>query len=235
MTAAPTSWEEWRHQLSTKDSRDAAITSARISRICTTLGSTLAQWHVGTQDIERLDPILTTGDRLQTLRTDPFHRAAARELPAVATDLLDLADELEAREPAWSTVTSRRRTSSLPRRTDCGSSTRRSRTWAIPPSTRPSRRPTSCSRLGGGRSCSSGLNTGRRSFESAYRAGSDLIPVATWDRQTGAILAARVRGVSRADFLSAADAAWILPQAEKLISGRSSLNQVWETLLRELR
>ncbi len=237
MTAAPASWEEWRHQLSTREPLDAAIAPSRISRICATLGSTLARWHVGTRDIELLDPLLTAGDRLQTLRTDPFHRAAARELPAVASDLLDLADELDtARTCLVHGDFSPKNILVAPVDSD--------RLWILDAEVAHVGNPALDAAFLSAHlllkatwrpEISERLDTGRRAFESAYREGSELIPAATWDRQTGAILAARVCGVSRANYLSAADAEWILPQAELLISGRSSLNEVWRTLLRERR
>ena len=237
MTAAPADWEEWRHQLSTRDRRDPAIAEPRISQVCTILGRTLARWHVGTQDVDSLEPLLTTGDRLQTLRTNPFHRAAARELPEVANELIELAVELEtARTCLVHGDFSPKNILVAPANSE--------RLWVLDAEVahvgnpaldaaflsahlllKAAWRPELRDRLA----------AGRRAFEAAYRDGSDLIPVSTWDRQTGAILAARVCGVSRANYLSAADAAWVVPQAELLVSGRSSLSDVWQTLLREAR
>jgi 5-methylthioribose kinase len=234
MTAAPVGWEEWRHQLSSREPEDPALGSERISRTCTVLGHTLATWHVQTQDIALLPSVLTTGHRLRELRTDPFHRAAASELPEVASQLRDLADELEAARTCLvhgdyspkNVLVAPPDSSAL---------------WVLDAEVahvgnpaldvaflsahlmlkavwRPELRER--------------LNAGRLAFEESYGATSRLVDDHTWSRQTGAILAARVCGVSRANYLSAADRAWIVPQAELLIAGQVTLDEAWRTLLR---
>ncbi len=234
MTAAPVEWEEWRHQLSTREKDDSALDSARISRICTALGHTLATWHVQTQDIGLLPSVLTTGARLRELRTDPFHRAAAVELPDVAGQLRELADELEdARTCIVHGDYSPKNVLVAPPESAA--------LWVLDAEVahvgnpaldvaflsahlmlkavwRPDLRER--------------LDAGRLAFEAAYRAASRLVADRTWSRQTGAILAARVCGVSRANYLSANHRAWIIPQAELLIAGRITLDEAWRTLLR---
>lgn len=230
MQAAPRNWEEWRKQLNVRPPVDPLLASSRITRICTALGRTLARWHTQTQDMSDLPDVLTTGDRLRTLRTDPFHRAAAAELPDSAGVLYELADELEAE------------------RTCLVHGDFSSKNFLVSPSTglwvldaevahvgNPALdvaflsahlllhavwRPELCGRL----------DAGRLAFQSAYRASSSLVTERTWNRQTGAILAARVCGVSRVEELSEANRTWVVAQAQALMSGRNDLDQVWRAI-----
>jgi aminoglycoside phosphotransferase (APT) family kinase protein len=75
------------------------------------------------------------------------------------------------------------------------------------------------------------LDGARRAFERAYRADSDLIDVDTWDRHTGAILAGRVRGVSRVTYLDPDQELFVLGLATGLVRGEVSLDEVWEQIL----
>lgn len=232
MQAAPMDWEEWRDQLSTRSPADPALAGSRIARICMSLGGTLARWHVQTQDIDALPTVLATGDRLRALRTDPFHRAAAAELPQVASELHELADELESERicvvhgdfsPKNVLVTP----------------PESSELWVLDAEVahvgnpaldvaflsahllmKAVWRPELAARL----------DVGRQAFESAYRATSSLISMRTWSRQTGAILAARVCGVSRATYLNDDNRQWVLQQAQSLLTESTDLDTVWRAL-----
>ncbi len=232
MEAAPRDWEEWRTQLSTRLSSSPYVSSTRIERVCTSLGQTLAQWHVRTQDIGALPAVLSTGDRLRDLRTDPFHRASAAELPEVASILNELADELESQRVCVvhgdfspkNVLVAPPDSSAL---------------WVLDAEVAHVGNPALdvaflsahlLLKAAWRPELSARLDAGRRAFESAYRAASSLVSTRAWNRQTGAILAARVCGVSRVDYLSEANRQWALSRAIELLSERRDLDSVWSSL-----
>ncbi len=232
--SAPAEWEEWRQQLlnAAPDSRE--VTGERLARISAHLGSTLAAWHMGSRDTSVLPDVLLTGDRLRTLRTDPFHRATANELPEIGANLRALADELE------SARTCLVHGDFSPKNVLVSSPTVPFGAWMLDaevahvgdPALDVAYLSTHLACKGVARpQLAASLNGARRAFEDAYRRDSDLVAVDRWDRHTGAILAARVRGVSRVSYLAPEQQDFVLGLASGLVGGELSLNEVWEQIL----
>lgn len=236
LESAPPGWADWRHELLTAPVDSPATAGPRLAAIGSVLGSTLATWHERTRDIEALPLDLRSGDRLRTLRTDPFHRATGEAIPALAGALEDLARELEDAtdclvhgdfSPKNVLV------DSAPAGQDVGG------VWILDAEVahvgsplldvaylsahlalKATKRP----------ELYEGLLASRRGFESAYRSGSALVDPAAWSRHTGAILAARMRGLSRVDYLDAAQQEAVLQYAGSLIRGEANLDDVWADL-----
>lgn len=232
MEAAPRDWEEWRAQLSTRLPSGPYVSGTRMTRICTRLGQTLAQWHVQTQDIDALPTVLATGDRLRELRTNPFHRASAVELPEAATMLNELAEELESQRicvvhgdfSPKNVLVAPPDSAAL---------------WVLDAEVAHVGNPALdvaflsahlLLKAAWRPELSARLDAGRRAFESAYRASSSLVPMRAWSRQTGAILAARVCGVSRTTYLTEANRRWAVIWAMKLMSDQADLDSAWRSL-----
>jgi hypothetical protein len=233
MECAPPNWQEWREQLSTRDSQDACLVEDRIAGICGALGQTLATWHVHTQDLTALPPELASGDRLRTLRTDPFHRATAIEMPAVASVLTQLAQELEGQKTCLVH----------------GDFSPKNFLVAPPSSMRVWILDAEVAHIGNPAldvaflsahlilkailrpDLVNRLDAGRRAFHQAYRHLSLLVDERGWRQHTGAILGARVRGVSRVTYLNEDQQAWVLGQAEDLLLERIDLDDVWRAIL----
>lgn len=232
--AAPEGWDEWRHQMLTAGAESSDVAAERLSRIGSHLGSTLAAWHMGSQDTSVLPEVLLTGDRLRTLRTDPFHRATASEVPEIGTELRALADELEsARTCLVHGDFSPKNVLVSPSDAPFGA-------WMLDaevahvgdPALDVAYLSTHLACKGVARPELAGsLDGARRAFEAAYRSRSDLVSVDRWDRHTGAILAARVRGVSRVTYLSPEQEVFVLGLATGLVRGEIGLDQAWEQIL----
>lgn len=232
--SAPADWEEWRHQMLNADDDSPAVAGERLGRIGSHLGSTLAAWHMGSRDTSVLPEVLLTGDRLRTLRTDPFHRATAEEVPAIGAELQSLADDLE------SARTCLVHGDFSPKNVLVSSPDSPFGAWMLDAEVAHVGNPAlDVAYLSTHLACkgvkrpelATSLDGARRAFERAYRADSDLIDVDTWDRHTGAILAARVRGVSRVTYLDPDQELFVLGLATGLVRGEVSLDEVWEQIL----
>ena len=232
--SAPLGWADWRQQLlnAAADSREVA--GERLARISAHLGSTLAAWHLGSRDTGVLPEVLLTGDRLRTLRTDPFHRATAGEVPDIGPQLRALADELE------SARTCLVHGDFSPKNVLVSAPTVPFGAWMLDaevahlgdPALDVAYLSTHLACKGVARpQLAASLDGARRAFEDAYRRDSDLVAVERWDRHTGAILAARVRGVSRVNYLEPEQQVFVLGLARGLVRGELSLDEAWEQIL----
>jgi 5-methylthioribose kinase len=238
MESAPPDWADWREQLLDEASGAGLLSGERISAIGAALGATLAIWHEQTRDIGALPPELRTGDRLRTLRTDPFHRATASAVPDLADPLEALADELESARTCLvhADFSPKNVLVAPPPGPQAPSG---SGVWMLDAEVahvgnpvldvaylsahlllKATKRPALAEQL----------DSGRRAFEQAYRSGSDLVDAADWSRHTGAILAARVRGMSRVTYLDDAQQDEVLLRARALIRGDLDLDDTWSTL-----
>lgn len=232
--AAPEGWEEWRHQMLNASADSPDVAGDRLARIGTHLGSTVATWHTASWDTSVLPDVLLTGDRLQTLRTDPFHRATANAVPEIADELLALADELE------SARTCLVHGDFSPKNVLVSASNAQFGAWMLDAEVAHVGDPAlDVAYLSTHLACkgvalpglSFSLDGARRAFENAYRAESDLVAVERWDRHTGAILAARVRGVSRVTYLTPEQEIFVLELASGLVRGDISLDDAWSRIL----
>ena len=231
--AAPEAWQEWREQMLGEPAGSAEVEGSRLAAICAHLGRTLAAWHAGTQDPQALPEVLRTGDRLRTLRTDPFHRATAEQVPLIADELLALAGELEtARVCLVHGDYSPKNVLVSPPGVPL-------QAWMLDAevahvgdpaldvaylSTHLACKAVARPHLAGD------LDRARRTFEQAYRSGSDLVSEARWSRHTGAILAARMRGVSRVTYLTDEQQRFLLERACALVLGREGLDDAWAAI-----
>lgn len=232
--AAPEGWDEWRRQMLDSHANSPDVSAERLARIGSHLGSILATWHRESRDTSGLPEVLLTGDRLRTLRTDPFHRATADEVPEIGTELRALADELEsARTCLVHGDFSPKNVLVSPSDAPFGA-------WMLDaevahvgdPALDVAYLSTHLACKGVARpEFATSLDAARRAFEDAYRQGSDLVTVDRWDRHTGAILAARVRGVSRVTYLSPEQETFVLGLATDLVHGRINLDQAWGQIL----
>lgn len=232
--AAPEGWEEWRLQMLNAEAKSPDVAAERLARIGSHLGSTLATWHTDSRDTGVLPEVLLTGDRLRTLRTDPFHRATANEVPEIGTELRALASELETARTCLV------HGDFSPKNVLVGPSDAPFGAWMLDAEVAHVGDPAldvaylsthlACKGLARPEFARS-LDGARRAFEDAYRSRSDLVSVDRWDRHTGAILAARVRGVSRVTYLSPEQETFVLGLATGLVRGEISLDQAWEQIL----
>lgn len=233
LESAPPTWADWRHELLTAPADSPATAPPRLASIGSVLGRTLATWHTRTRDIEALPHDVRSGDRLRTLRTDPFHRATGTALPALAEELESMARELE--DSAVCLVHgdfSPKNVLVEPGQDGPGIAG----VWVLDAEVahvgsplldvaylsahlvlKATKRP----------ELTDGLLGCRRGFETTYRAGSDLVDPGAWSRHTGAILAARMRGLSRVDYLDPDQQDRVLLHASALILGDFDLDEVW--------
>lgn len=233
--AAPQSWQEWRTQMLDADFQSLAVGGERLEGICRSLGTTLAAWHEGTRDVEALPEVLRTGDRLRTLRTDVFHRATAEQVPEIAPELEALAVELETAQTCLvhGDFSPKNVLVSPP-----GDSLA---AWMLDAEVAHVGDPAlDVAYLSTHLACkavarpliSVRLDRARLAFEDAYRSGSALVGDDRLSRHTGAILAARMRGVSRVTYLDADEQSFVLERAVRLVQGRSSLDETWAEILK---
>ena len=105
LEAAPSHWRDWRQVLLSESSPEPdALGFAHLrtpefsSNLGETLGRLLATWHSQTVHVEELPDSIKSGERLKQLRTDPFHRATAAAIgdSLLSARLMDLAEELES-------------------------------------------------------------------------------------------------------------------------------------------
>jgi len=105
LEAAPIHWRDWRHVLLSESSPEPdALGFAHLrtpefsSNLGAKLGHLLANWHKETVNVEKLPDSIKSGERLKQLRTDPFHRATAAAIgdSVLSARLLHLAEELES-------------------------------------------------------------------------------------------------------------------------------------------
>lgn len=233
--AAPESWDEWRHQMLNAGADSPDVSAQRLARIGSHLGSTLAAWHMESRDTNALPEVLLSGDRLRTLRTDPFHRATASEVPQIESQLRALADELEsARTCLVHGDFSPKNVLVSPADAPFGA-------WMLDAEVAHVGDPAlDAAYLSAHLVCKAvvrpeladSLRRARSEFEAAYRTRSDLIAAERWDRHAGAILAARVRGVSRVNYLSPEQEMFVLALAIDLVRGEIGLDQAWDQIIR---
>jgi 5-methylthioribose kinase len=89
MTAAPTSWTNWRSILLSGDD-DPRRSRVRTEEIASTLGQTLGSWHRATWGRAEIAEQFSDDEAFEQLRITPFHRA----ITAVHPDLQDRLDVL---------------------------------------------------------------------------------------------------------------------------------------------
>jgi len=228
--SAPMDWEDWRDQLSARAALDELLSSARIARIAGELGQVVATWHVSSQDFAALPSVLNEGNRLQSLRTDPFHRAVAARIPTLRADLVELAEELESQQICLV------HGDVSPKNVLVGPTTGM---WVIDAEVAHVGNPALDVAFPSAHfllkavlrpDLRDRLDVSRQAFEVSYRATSRLVSSRTWSRQTGAILAARVQGVSQVGYLNDAQRSLVLEQAGLLIREHADLDQIWHTL-----
>lgn len=233
--AAPEGWQEWRHQMLQASAESPDVETERLARIGGHLGSTLANWHAASQDTSDLPEVLLTGDRLRTLRTDPFHRATANAVPEIAGELRELADELD------SARTCLVHGDFSPKNVLVSASDAPFGAWMLDaevahvgdPALDVAYLSTHLACKGVARpALASALDSARRAFEDAYCSGSTLVSADRWSRHTGAILAARVRGVSRVTYLSPEQEEFVLSLASGLVRGEMTLDEAWSRIVR---
>jgi hypothetical protein len=105
LEAAPIHWRYWRQVLLSES--ESALNADGFADLQTIeysknlgakLGRLLAIWHSRTTNVEGLPESIKSGQRLQQLRTNPFHRATAAAIgdSVLVARLLHLADELES-------------------------------------------------------------------------------------------------------------------------------------------
>jgi len=231
--AAPESWQEWREQMLDATAGAAAVGGERLQALGSHLGRTLAAWHVGTRDWQALPEVLRTGDRLRTLRTDPFHRATAEQVPQVADELLDLAHELESARVCLV------HGDYSPKNVLVSPPGVPLQAWMLDAEVAHVGDPAlDAAYLSTHLVCkavarphlAAHLDRARQSFEQAYRAGSDLIDQDRWSRHTGAIIAARMRGISRVTYLTDAQERFLLGRACGLVLGQECLDDTWAAI-----
>ncbi len=232
--AAPVGWSEWRRQMLDADADSPDVMAGRLARIGEHLGTTLAAWHMDSRDTSVLPDVLLTGDRLRTLRTDPFHRATANEVPEIGQELRALADELDQARTCLV------HGDFSPKNVLVGPSDASFGAWMLDAEVAHVGNPAldvaylsthlACKAVARPQIATS-LDGARRAFERAYRRDSELVDVDRWDRHTGAILAARVRGVSRVTYLSPEQELFVLGLAIGLVRGEISLDQAWGRIL----
>lgn len=232
--AAPEAWEEWRHQMLYASADSPDVAGERLARIGAHLGTTVAAWHMGSRDTNVLPEVLLMGDRLRTLRTDPFHRATATEVPEIAAELRTLAHELESARTCLvhGDFSPKNVLVSAPGSPFGG--------WMLDAEVAHVGDPvldvaylsTHFVCKGVARpALAASFDGARRAFEDAYRTNSDLVDADRWSRHAGAILAARMRGVSRVNYLTPEQQEFVLARAIRLVRGESSLDEVWEQIL----
>jgi len=234
LQAAPENWQEWREQMLQADVSASVVTGERLQAIGGHLGTTLAAWHSGTVDVGVLPEVLRTGDRLRTLRTDVFHRATAVQVPQIGEELQALAVELE------SARTCLVHGDYSPKNVLVSPPEDPLAVWMLDAEVAHVGDPVlDVAYLSTHLACKAvarpglaeSLDRARRAFQDAYRSGSDLVDQERLARHTGAILAARVRGVSRVTYLDPDQESFVLEFACGLVQGRLSLDQAWSVVL----
>ena len=234
--SAPLTWAEWRHELLNAPADSSMVSTGHLVGISAHLGTTLAAWHIGSCDAE-LPEVLRTGDRLRVLRTDPFHRATAEQVPDLGADLLALAEELEsARTCLVHGDFSPKNVLVSPPEAEFGA-------WMLDAEVAHVGDPAlDVAYLGTHLACKAvarpelapALNSARRAFEDSYRSTSPLVAPDRGARHTGAVLAARVRGVSRVTYLKPEQELTVLELATGLIRGDLSLDGAWELIVGDI-
>ena len=234
MQAAPQSWQEWREQMLAAGPGAAEVLPQRLQAICAHLGRTLATWHEGTRQVDGLPEILRTGDRLRTLRTDVFHRATGVAVPDISQRLEELARELEsARTCLVHGDFSPKNVLVSPPGTPV-------QAWMLDaevahvgdPALDAAYLSTHLACKGVARpAMAPSLDAARRSFQLHYQAGCQLVDDGRLARHTGAIMAARVRGVSRVGYFDVAQQEFVLDLARGLVKSEISLDEAWAVIL----
>lgn len=232
MEAAPWDWQEWREQLFEIPASDPLLNSRRITEICRVLGQTLAIWHTQTQVIQDLPTVLTSGDRLQTLRTNPFHRATAIAVPRWAGILNKLATDLEENRICLV------HGDFSPKNFLVSPSSDRD-LWILDAEVAHFGNPAlDVSYLSAHLILKAiarpellnTLDSGRQCYETAYRGVSAMVDPVDWGMQTGAIVAARVFGTSRASYLNPQQQLVAEGVADALLLDRTGISTIWESL-----
>lgn len=235
LEAAPDTWREWRQEMLDASADSSEVSADRLAQIGTHLGSSLATWHTVSQDTTVLPDVLITSDRLRTLRTDPFHRATANAVPEIFGELNALAKELE------SARTCLVHGDFSPKNVLVSASDAPFGAWMLDaevahvgdPALDVAYLSTHLICKGVARpAIAPALDGARRAFESAYRSTSNLVSNDRWSRHTGAILAARMRGVSRVSYLWPEQQEVVLAFAIGLVRGEVDVDEVWERILR---
>jgi aminoglycoside phosphotransferase (APT) family kinase protein len=192
------------------------------------LGRLLAIWHSRTVNVEGLPESIKSGERLQQLRTNPFHRATAAVIGdnALSTRLLHLAEELESTRKCLVYG------DFSPKNFLVGNDG----LWVIDAETAHIGDPILDLAFLNAHlnlkaihksELTAAMKAGQSSFMSAYLqtvSGANLNEglEERLSRHTGAILAARVLGVSKANYLSDASRQTALDKAKRLLVDKAS-------------
>jgi fructosamine-3-kinase len=235
LEAAPIHWRDWRQVLLSESESElnadgfADLQTIEYSKnLGAKLGRLLAIWHSRTTNVEGLPESIKSGQRLQQLRTNPFHRATAAAIgdSVLAARLLHLADELESTREClvygdFSPKNFLVANDGL---------------WVIDAETTHIGDPVldlaflnahlnlkALHKL----ELAAAMKAGQSSFMSAYlqtASGANLKEglEERLSRHTGAILAARVLGVSKANYLSDASRQTTLGKAKRLLRDEAS-------------
>jgi len=233
MPFAEPDWHDWRDQMLTRPADDDVLTAGRLSRIGARLGAVLGTWHARTTDLASLPEVLRTGTRLRDLRTDPFHRATALEVPEWGDTLRDLAAELEASRDCLVHGDFSPKNVLVAAGDD-------PELWVLDAEVahvgapvfdlsylathlllKAIHRPDLDSRLHGT----------HEAFAAAYQLQHPGLDLPTWARHTGAIVAARLRGVSRVTYLDEDGSRRALRVAGGLLTEEWSLARAWQEVM----
>jgi len=230
---APPGWQDWREQMLTAPADDPAVGARRLANIGEHLGRVLGTWHAGTVQIDDLPEVLRTGTRLRDLRTNPFHRATATEVPAWAGVLNALAEELEASRRCCVHGDFSPKNVLVAAGEDPD-------LWVLDAEVAHIGDPvfdlaymaTHLLLKGIHRADLSHRCAGtQEGFAAAYQRFGLPVDAQWWARNTGAIVAARVKGVSRVPYLDPPQAATALRVADGLLCADWSLARAWQEVL----
>ena len=234
MKAAPSAWVDWRAALLSPSLESNWLSQTEsAAAIGAKLGTVLAKWHSESTTPTDLPPELLSGDRLRQLRTDPFHRATSSQIEdrALRLTLLGLADELDEVRVclAYGDYS--------PKNVLIG----RDGLWVIDAETAHFGHPVidtafltthlllkSIHRI----EIAGAMFAAWQAFIDAYESNSSSTSTTEFalkglGQHTGALMAARVLGISRASYLTEESRAVALKKAKDLLRG-AEISDIWQ-------
>lgn len=224
MSCAPARWSPWKEQLLSSSAPAVAETT-----VAAALGTLLARWHeaVGSADLETFDDHET----FRALRSDPFYRGPAAAHPRLADRLGLLADDLDrARGCLMHGDFSPKNVLADPKTPG--------RLWVVDHEAIVDGTPVfdvafMLSHLGckAVRSPAGPLLDASAAFCSAYRTTGRRLRTADLAAHTAALMLARVDGVSRVGYLSAAEQDLVRDAAVAVLTtARPTVEQLWNRI-----